>query len=197
MKINKLWVILVIFLLGCAVKSYAEEAKHMRKAVMIIAHQGFRDEELLDTKAVLEKNGIEVKIASNAYGVAKGKLGAEVNPDMFYKEVRAQDFDAIIFVGGPGSVDYWNNALAHKIINDAVALGKVTAGICSAAVTLAKSGILKGKRSTVFPGDFQELIESGANYTASHLEVDGNIITADGPYASKDFGEAISKALKK
>ena len=168
----------------------------MKKAVMIISHQGFRDEELLDTKAVLEKNGIEVKVASNAYGVAKGKLGAEVTPDLFYKEVRPEDFDAIIFIGGPGSVDYWNNAFAHKLINDSVASGKITAGICSASATLAKAGILKGKRATVFPGDFQELIENGAKYTASHLEIDGNIITADGPYAAKDFGEAIAKALK-
>jgi protease I len=169
----------------------------MKKAVMIIPHQGFRDEELLDTKAVLEKNGVEVKVASNAYGPAKGKLGAQISPDLFYKDVRLEDFDAVIFVGGPGSIDYWNNAFAHKLINDSVALGKVTAGICSASVTLAKSGILKGKRATVFPGDFQELIENGANYTASHLEIDGNIITADGPYAAKDFGEAIVKALKK
>ncbi len=168
----------------------------MKKAVMIIAHEGFRDEELLDTKAVLEKNGVEVKVASTMLGPAKGKLGASVTPDMLFKEVKAQDFDAVIFIGGPGSVEYWDNAFAHKLLNDSVALGKVTAGICSASVTLAKSGILKEKRATVFPGDFQELIDNDVKYTASHLEVDGNIITADGPYAAKDFGGAIVKALR-
>jgi len=168
----------------------------MKKAVMIIAHDGFRDEELLDTKAVLEKNGVEVQVASTALGLARGKLGAQVSPDMLFNAIKVKDFDAIIFVGGPGSLDYWNNALAHKLLKESVSLGKVTAGICSAVVTLAKSGILKEKRATVFPGDFQELLDNGVTYTASHVEIDGDIITADGPYAAKDFGEAIVKALK-
>ncbi len=166
------------------------------KAVMIIAHEGFRDEELIDPKAVLEKNGIEVKVASTELSEAKGKLGAKVMPDMLFKDINMRDFDAIIFVGGPGSVEYWDDPLAHKLLKDAVSSGKVSAGICAASATLAHAGILKGKRATVFPGDSKELINNGAIYTAKPVERDGQIITADGPASAQSFGEEIAKALK-
>lgn len=168
----------------------------MKKVVMIISHEGFRDEELLHTKEVLEHNGIEVKIASTELGVASGKLGARIIPDMLFSDISANDFDAIVFVGGPGSVQYWDDPKAHKLLREAASSGKVVAGICAAAVTLAKAGILKGKRATVFAGDAQELINNGVKYTASHVEKDGNSITADGPSSSKDFGEEIAKALR-
>lgn len=167
----------------------------MKRAAMVISHEGFRDEELLDTKKALEKNGVEVRVASTEITEAKGKLGAKVMPDILFKDIDLKDFDALIFVGGPGSVQYWSSPLAHKLLKEAVSSGKVSAGICAASVTLAYAGILKGKRATVFPGDAQELIANGANYTASHVERDGRIITADGPLAAYAFGEEIAKAL--
>ncbi len=168
----------------------------MKKAVMIIAHEGFRDEELLDTKKALERNGVEVKVASTELSEAKGKLGAGVKPDMLFSDVNMKDFDAIIFVGGPGSVQYWDDPLAHKLLKDAALSGKISAGICAAGATLAKAGILKGRRATVFPQDAQELIDNGANYTAKPVERDGKIITADGPASARAFGEEIARALR-
>ncbi len=168
----------------------------MKKVVMIIAHEGFRDEELLHTKEVLEYNGIAVKVASTELGAASGSLGAMIIPDMLISDISVNDFDAIVFVGGAGSVRYWDDQVAHKLLKQAVSSGKVVAGICSAAGTLARAGILKGKRATVFPGDSQELIHGGANYTAKAVEKDGNIITANGPQAARSFGEEIVKALK-
>jgi protease I len=168
----------------------------MKKAVLVISHQGFRDEELLDTKKALEKNGIEVKIASTELSEAEGKLGARVVPDILFQDIQVKDFDALVFVGGPGAVQYWDDPLARKLLKEAAIAGKVSAGICSAAATLAKAGILRGKRATVFPGDAQELIVNGADYTANHVERDGQIITADGPASAGKFGEEIARALK-
>ncbi len=169
----------------------------MKSVVMVIAHKGFRDEELLEPKEVLEKNNIRVKVASTELSQAQGKLGALIKPDILFKDINLADFDALVFIGGPGSVEYWDDPLAHKLLKDAVLSGKVVAGICAASVTLAKAGILKGKRATVFSGDSKELINNGVNYTAAPLEIDGNIITADGPRAARAFGEEIVKALNK
>jgi protease I len=167
----------------------------MKNVVMVISHEGFRDEELLEPKGVLEKNNIKVKIASTALSQAQGKLGALINPDILFKNINLVDFDALVFIGGPGSLKYWDDPIAHKLLKDAISSGKIVAGICSAVVTLAKSGILRGKRATVFPGDSRELIDNGVNYTAAPIEKDGNIITAVGPQAAKAFGEEIIKAL--
>jgi protease I len=35
----------------------------------------------------------------------------------------------------------------------------------------------------------------GAKYTGKSVEVDGNIITGNGPDAAREFGRAIAKAL--
>jgi len=114
-----------------------------------------------------------------------------------FTDINLADFDALVFIGGPGSVKYWDDPLAHKLLKDALLSGKIVAGICAAGVTLAKSGILKGKRATVFPGDAKELINRGVNYTAAPFEKDGNILTADGPRSAKVFGAEIVKALNK
>lgn len=169
----------------------------MKKVVMVIPHEGFRDEELLNTKEALELRGFGVSVASTGLSEAKGKLGAKVKPDILNSDINMAAFDAIIFVGGPGSVGYWQDPLAHKLLIEANSAGKIVGGICSAVVTLAKSGILKNKRATVYSGDSKELLDCGVNYTAKSIERDGNIITANGPLAARDFGEEIARALKK
>jgi len=169
----------------------------MKKVVMVISHEGFRDEELLNTKEALEAKGINVLVASTDLSEAKGKLGAKIKPDILYNDINIADFDAIVFVGGPGSLKFWQDPVAHNLLKEGYTSGKIVAGICSAVVTLAKSGILKNKKATVFPGDSRELVASGINYTAKPLERDGNIITANGPLAARDFGEEIAKALGK
>jgi protease I len=168
----------------------------MKRAVLVIPHENFRDEELFETKKALEEAGIEVKVASTELSAAKGKLGGVAEPDIMLADINMDNFDALVFIGGLGCLVYWDDPLAHKLLNDSFSSGKITAGICSSVVTLAKAGILKEKRATVYPGDSKELIDRGINYTASEVEEDGNIITASGPKAAYDFGKKIACALK-
>jgi len=167
-----------------------------KKVVMIVAKEGFRDEELFEPKEVLEQAGIKVSIASSAHN-AKGKLGGQTKADLMVDSLNIDDFDAVIFVGGPGSKEYFKNPTAHKIANETIAKGKILASICSAGQTLAYAGVLKGKKATVFPGDAEVLKNLGVNYTGKPVEQDGNIITADGPGSAKAFGEALVRALSK
>ena len=192
--------ILILFFTAYAlgVASYAQSGGvgGMKKAVMIIAQDGFRDEEFFQPKEILEKQGIEVKVASTALTQAKGMLGAEVKPDILVSDIDVTDFDAIIFVGGIGASQYWDDPIAHKLAQEAYNRNKIVAAICIAPVTLARAGILKGKRATVWSSEAGNLRSAEANYTAKPLEKDGNIITASGPIAAREFGEAIVKALK-
>lgn len=177
--------------------SYAQgEVMEMKKAVMIIAKENFRDEELLEPKKILEDAGIEVKVASTVLGEVKGTMGAKVKPDILFNNIKIEDFDAIIFIGGGGSSQYWDDPLAHQLALGAVNNNKVIAAICIAPVTLAKAGILKGKRSTVWASEAAQLKANGANYTGKPIEVDGKIITASGPFAARQFGEELAKAIK-
>ena len=192
-------VLIALFLLSIAyalfVVSYAEEVSNMRKAVMIIAQNDFRDEEFLRPKELLEKAGFEVKVASTSLDLAKGMLGAAVKPEILINDINVRDFRAIIFVGGAGASQYWDNPVAHKLAQDALLADKIVAAICIAPVTLAKAGILSGKRATVWASEADQIKDGGANYTARPVEKDGNIITASGPAAATEFGEALVRAL--
>jgi protease I len=167
----------------------------MKKAVMIIAEQQFKEEELLITKEVLEKAGIEVLVASTTLGLARGGEGKAFQPQLFVKDIIVNDFDAVIFVGGGGATQYWKDPLAHKIAQDAYNSSKILGAICVAPVILAKAGLLKGKRATVWASDSGQLLVAGAKYSGANVEKDGNIITAAGPFASREFGEELVKAI--
>lgn len=168
----------------------------MKKAVMIIAPEDFRDEELFEPKEILEKCSVEVKIASVSLDVAVGKLGAKVKPDMLLKEIKAKDFDAVIFVGGIGASRYFDDQQAHDLARGALKENRVVAAICIAPVILARAGLLKDKRATVFSSEEKEIKGRGAKYSGRPVERDGNIITAAGPFAATEFGKEIAKALE-
>lgn len=166
-----------------------------KKAVMIIASNNFRDEELLKPREVLEKNGVTVTVASSLLKEATGMLGAKVKPDILFTDIHVAEYDAVIFVGGSGADEYWDNPTAHKIATDASNAKKIVGAICIAPVTLARAGLLKDKNATTYSSTVKDIKSAGANYTGADVERDGNIITASGPTAAQKFGETIVKAL--
>ncbi len=167
-----------------------------KRAVMVIAPSDFRDEELFQTKEVLETAGVEVKIASSATGEITGSRGGKATPDIALSEVNAADYDAVVFVGGGGASAYFNDATAQNLAKDAASKGRVVAAICIAPSILANAGLLEGKRATAFSSEQSNLETKGATYTGEAVTVDGKIITADGPAAARDFGAAIVNAIK-
>jgi protease I len=171
-----------------------------KKAVMIIAFREFRDVEYFVPKEILEKAGIEVKTASNKMGTAIGADGGDTNVDLLVSQINVSDFDAIIFVGGPGCLDALDNEDSYKVAKEAVSQNKVLAAICISPVILAKAGVLKGKRATVW-NDFAKtqakiLEKEGAIFEDKPVVVDGKIVTANGPKAAKEFGNTILELLK-
>ena len=52
------------------------------KILMVIAPRNFRDEEFLQPKAVFEKNGFSVTVASKEVKEASGMLGAKAKVDL-------------------------------------------------------------------------------------------------------------------
>ncbi len=174
------------------------------RALLIIAPENFRDEELLHTREELEKAGIETIVASTKKGPCRGMLGHVENAVLSLDEVNVDDFDAVIFVGGAGTPIVRANENAIKIAKEAYEKGKVVAAICWAPTILAKAGLLNGKKATVWVGfdpeygmNTNEVLEKyGAKFTGNPVEVDGRIVTANGPNAARDFGKAIALLLK-
>lgn len=161
---------------------------------MIIASLNFRDEEFKVPKDIFEKNGYSITVVSGSLSLSVGMLGMKVRPDITLDKVKVDDFDAVVFIGGSGSAEYFTNELAHKIAKDAVAKGKTLGAICLAPVILANAGLLKGKKATC--NDPESIIKKGADYTGRSVEQDGKIITGIGPEAAKEFAETILRSCK-
>ena len=171
-----------------------------KKVAMIIAFKNFRDEEYFIPKEVLETAGAEIKTISTKTGEAIGSQGGEAEVDITLDELRISDFDAIVFIGGQGAPEYLDNDTSYKIAQEAVSEKKILAAICIAPTILAKAGVLSEKKATVWSSLLDKkavkvLKENGVIYQDDPIVVDGNIITANGPEAAKEFGEAISSLL--
>lgn len=167
----------------------------MPKVALVIAQEGFRDEEYIEPKKILEKNGIPVTTVSLMKGPAIGKLGSAAQADISINDIDPLVYDGIFFIGGPGASVYFDNKKAHEILRTAYGQGKIIGAICAGPAVLASAGLLKNKKATSFSGVESFLTKGGAILTRADVETDGKIITADGPASANKFGLAIVKAL--
>lgn len=171
-----------------------------KRIAIVIAFRDFRDEEYFTPREILEKAGAVIKTVSTRKGRALGVDGGEVEIDFSVVDLDPSDFDATVFIGGPGCLQQLDNENSYKLIRATIAQGKVLGAICISPVILAKAGVLKEKKATVWTspldkGALKTLKEYGGEYQDEAVVVDGQIITATGPAAAKDFGETISKVL--
>ncbi|MBI2572284.1 DJ-1/PfpI family protein [Candidatus Woesearchaeota archaeon] len=171
----------------------------MTTALFIIANEGYQDREYGVPKEILEKAGIHVTTAAKKKGLCHGSMGGTVNAIALSDAVE-NDFDIIIFVGGPGSAVYQKEGLAHSLVRHALETGKMIGAICLAPTILAYAGVLKGKKATVWNLDGKQeaiLATNGATFTNEAVTIDGKIVTANGPMAAEAFANAVLKVLGK
>lgn len=168
----------------------------MATVLMIIAPEGFRDEELFLTQEELEKAGHKTVIASLVKGVCRGSRGGVATATITLAEIKVEHYEAAVFVGGSGSKVYFTNRDALRIAQEMSGQGKVVAAICVAPVILANAGLLKGKNATVFGSEAKAIQGKGAKYTGAGVTVDTNIVTGDGPKSARLFGKKINECLQ-
>lgn len=202
-EMEPIYVVCVGYPTGQAVAKETEEEtqtqiiddKQTKKAVLIIASRAFRDEELFETKQELENANIDTVIASTKTGIIRGALRGQAEAEILVNDIIVEDYDAIIFVGGPGAKEYFDSTVAQDIARKAKDKKKVLAAICIAPAVLANAGVLDGVKATCFLTERFKLKKAGAEYTGADVERDGFIITANGPRAATQFGKTIVEAL--
>lgn len=171
----------------------------MKKILMIIGQKDFRDEEFLEPRSVFKDEGFEVTVASREAGNCSGMLGASVTAEKSVNEVDISAYDALVFSGGPGSLMFENDEKVHSMISEVINEDKVLGSICISPRILMAAGVLKDRKFTMWnpDGSQDEYIKnSGGDYTKKDLEVDGKIVTADGPGSAKKFGKKVAELLK-
>lgn len=188
----------ISFLKAESIKLSIDTTK-IKRFVMVIAPRAFRDEEFKVPYELLTKIGHRVNVASIDTILAIGILGTALKPQLTIKNIDTLKYDGIILVGGTGAAIYWDDSTVHRLVQYfARTPNKIVAAICLAPVTLARAGILAGKKATVFEDKttIAELKNRGALYEKADVVVSGKIITASGPQASEKFAQAIVLSVK-
>ena len=167
----------------------------MGKVLMVIAPVDFRDEEYFEPRKVIEDSGNKVTVVNSTGQPSKSKFGKIVKPDNSFYNIDSNDYDAIVFVGGAGSAQYFDNKKVLELAKEFNEDGKVVAAICIAPSILANAGILSGKKATAFPSE-RDNLNAVCTYTGNPVEVDDKVVTANGPQAATEFGKKIVEAMK-
>ena len=117
-------------------------------------------------------------------------------PDINIDEVDLENFDAVILPGGsPGYKNLKKNKKVMAIIKEAFIKNKLIAAICAAPAVLSETGILKGKKCTIYPGMESELEKGGGIPQDKWIVEDGKIITSQGPATALPFAIKIVEKL--
>jgi protease I len=167
--------------------------------LFIISHRNFNDKEYELPRDMLERLGARIVVASTDTTIAKGMHEALVKPDALMSQIKKVDFDAVIYIGGMGARVFWEDSVAHWIANDALERDKIIGAISTAPVILARSGVLRWKRATVWAntGTKHALKQEKVDYVEEPVVTAGKIVTANGPIAAKQFAEEIVRLLLK
>ncbi|MEM3399627.1 MAG: DJ-1/PfpI family protein [Candidatus Micrarchaeia archaeon] len=191
-----------IFIAGCAMQT-AEQVRGVGgkgKVLLVIAPSDFRDEELFDTRREIESAGYATFLASTRKGEARGMLGGRATASLHVSEANISEYAAIVFVGGIGVEEnlLYEDEDVLRIARESVGQNKVVGAICIAPRILARAGVVKGKRVTSYPDGTTKsmLADAGAMHTGADVQVDGKIITADGPKSATKFGREIARLLE-
>jgi protease I len=172
------------------------EASLKGKILMVLSPQDYQEDELNVLRDYFESEGYAVTLASKGVKTATGMNGENVSVDVGIDEVDLSGYQAVIFVGGEGiyylklNEDPYYTGLARK----AALQNKLVGAICLGPWILADAGLLEGKEATAAETDY--IKSKGAVVSDQPVVQDGNIITANGPDASREFADAVVVALE-
>ena len=203
MKRCMLWSVVLMVVLSLTTV-FAENKKEEKggklkgkRIVMIIAERMIESSEFKEPKDIFEREGAKIVVACSTLSEATsmGLYSLKVKPHILINDIRVNEFDAVVFVGGFGCSEYFDNPVAHNIAKQALDQDKILAAICMAPRILANAGVLEGKKATCFPNVREDIKAKGAIVTGEMVERDGKIITGNGPSAAEKFAETIVSAL--
>lgn len=157
-----------------------------RKAVAILATNGFEESELREPKKALEEAGADVHIVSLQSGEIKGwsdgNWSNSYTVDKTLDEVSQADYNALMLPGGVINPDLLrNNKDAVDFVRSFFENHKPVAAICHAPWLLAEAGVLEGRNVTSYSSIKTDIINAGANWYDEEVVVDEGLVTSRNP----------------
>lgn len=168
------------------------------KILMVVANEGFKDEEYQVPHDYFEEMGVSVDAASPNGGEAYGVSGTALST-IPVGMANVQEYFAVAVVGGPGAKSLVGHPELESLLKKAAGQRIVVAAICYSPVVLASAGLLKGKKATVWNTDQKQgpvLLAAGAKFVDLPVVADGLTITANGPQAAGEFAREILRVAE-
>lgn len=170
--------------------------------VLIVATDGFEEQELFGPRRLLRNAGAEVVLASISESPIQATVhddpGRTIRPDLTIDEVKADEFDALILPGGvrnPDQLRTHENAIA--LIRRFAEQGKPVGAICHGPWLLIEADLVRGRTVTCWRSICTDLRNAGANVVDQPAVIDGNIVTSRNPGDVEPFTRAIIELLEK
>ncbi len=167
------------------------------RRIAILVADRYEDIEFWYPYYRMKEAGASVMVLGPGFGPGEvhGKYGHPAKLDKRTRDVRPDDFDAVIIPGGyaPDLLRRCKSTLnfVAGIANE----GKVTAAICHAGWVLISARVIKGKRATSFFSIKDDMVNAGADWVDEDVVIDGNLITSRSPEDLPAFCRAIIEAL--
>ncbi len=165
------------------------------KNVAVVFANGLEEIEGITIVDIMRRAGVLCQIVGLNNDTVTGAHGISIKTDAILEDLNGNGhLDAIILPGGmPGSSNLKDNRKLIELLKKVDNAGGIVAAICAAPIALHEAGLLHGKNYTCYPG-FEKEIEGGC-FTGKRVEIDGNIITGNGPGSAMDFSYSLLDAL--
>jgi protease I len=165
--------------------------------VAVLVEQQYQEMEVWYPVYRLREAGCKVTLVGpEANQVYPSKLGYPAKSDKSAKDVRADDFDAIVIPGGFAPDFLRRHEAVVRLVSDMAEQGKVLAAICHGPWVLCSTQALKGKKATCFFAIKDDVSNAGARYVDAEVVRDGNLITSRKPDDLPAFLQSILQAVK-
>jgi protease I len=170
-------------------------------SILILATDGYERSELRVPLEELRKRGAVVKIASIKTGEIKSwdekDWGDTVPVDLEAKDVKAEDFDALVLPGGQINPDLLRvDQDAIRVVRDFVKSGKPVAAICHGPWLLIEADALRGRKATSYHSIRTDIRNAGASWRDEAVVVDNGIITSRSPRDLEQFVDKIVEEVE-
>lgn len=167
------------------------------KRVAILVEQQYQEMEVWYPYYRLKEAGCKVTMVGPEAGQTyPSKLGYPAKSDKAARDVKADDFDAIVIPGGFAPDFIRRSEAMLRLVSDLAEQGKVVAAICHGPWVLCSTQALKGKKATCFFAIKDDVINAGAKYSDAEVVRDGNLVTSRKPDDLPAFVVEIMQALK-
>ncbi|MFN3346964.1 MAG: type 1 glutamine amidotransferase domain-containing protein [Candidatus Bipolaricaulaceae bacterium] len=166
------------------------------KRVAVLVADMYQELEFWYPYLRLQEEGAQVVAVGPEAKEYKSKLGYPAKAELGGKDVRAQDFQAVVIPGGYAPDYLRRSPELVRFVREMAEAGKPVAAICHGPWVLCSARVVAGKRVTSFFSIRDDLENAGAIWVDEPVVVDGNLVTSRVPQDLPLFVRALLALLR-